>query len=162
MPIQVPNTHTFITTEHEAKTEEFNQEEATSSYYYSKEHARAAEQVAKQAFNNDKEWITTSRALMAMSLDNKQVHDLKQTLTEYMALVSLAEKALREATGQPMDQNKRAKEYFGCKDLPKYMWNTNHLLFCKCPNKMDSKVMKHFHKNLKELQKTRQDCQRNW
>jgi hypothetical protein len=109
----------------------------------------------------DNAYITTTagnlvlpRAFIATQQDSTEESTIKNTLTQTLTALSLAEQALRDASG-----TRSPPQCFGCAGLQAYEKKCNHL-FRDCPHKEDPQVIENFKISLQAF-RDRRNGQRN-
>ena len=73
---------------------------------------------------------------------DQQMSALKKEAVHFRAMLSVAEKAMRQASGE-----RAPLECWGCKDIPQYSEDKFHR-YRSCPNRGDPRVRENFKKNL--------------
>lgn len=101
--------------------------------------------------------IVLPRVFLAAPNDNPETTQIKTALKHTLTALSLAEQALRDASG-----SRFPIQCFGCAGLPNYENKCTHL-FKDCPHKEDPSVMDNFKKNLQEYRDRRNNQRpRTW
>jgi hypothetical protein len=98
--------------------------------------------------------LVLPRAFVATQMDSTAQSTLKNTLTQTLTALSLAEQALRDASG-----TRFPPQCFGCAGLKAYENKCNHL-FRDCPHKEDPQVIENFKQSLQDF-RDRRNSQRN-
>jgi hypothetical protein len=98
--------------------------------------------------------LVLPRTFIATQRDSTEQSNLKHTLTQTLTALSLAEQALRDASG-----TRSPPQCFGCAGLKAYEDKCHHL-FRDCPHKEDPQVIENFKQSLQAF-RDRRNSQRN-
>ena len=101
-------------------------------------------------------WLTTHNEYGQYHDPSETIEVLEQEANHFRTMLSVAETAMRQASGEPAPL-----ECWGCKGIPEYEESKFHR-YRACPNRSDPKVRNNYEKNLKDNLQALADKRRSY